>query len=125
MTETKNLSENPENTGVFSKKHLLKTFMNKEESAKSLLAVFLERTTKQLEEMSDLIENQNWEEVYRTAHMIRGSVTTLSGMELGQAAGRIENAFKQKKTGEMAAAFPFVLEAFHRFKAAAEEYIHE
>ncbi|MDR2701917.1 MAG: Hpt domain-containing protein [Spirochaetaceae bacterium] len=122
--ETITVPEKPEFTGIFSKEHLLNTFMNDAESAKLLLAHFLERTTKQLEDMTDYINNQNWEEMYRIAHMIRGSVTTLSGMDLGQAAGRIEKAYKQNDTAGMAAAFPFAVEAFQRFKAAAEEYIH-
>jgi len=122
--ETITNPEKPEFSGVFSKEFLLKTFVNNEKSAKSLLADFLERTTGQLEGMSDLIKNRNWEELYQAAHMIRGSVMTLSGMELGQAAGRIENAYKQNDPDEMAACFPVVVEAFKRFKAAAEEYIN-
>jgi len=123
MMETQLEPEKPEFSGVFSKERLLKTFANKEESAKSLLVSLLERTSERVEEMAGLIENRNWDELNRIAHMIRGSVTTLSGMELGQAAGRIENAYKQNNPEEMAAGFPLVVEAFQRFKTAAEEYI--
>jgi len=123
MIETKLKPEKPEFSGVFSKEYLMNTFVNNEESVKSLLAVLLERTAGQVEGMADLVENRNWDEMYRVAHMIRGSVTTLSGMELGQAAGRIENAYKQNNHEEMAAGFPLVVEAFQQFKAAAEEYI--
>jgi len=123
MMETKPKPERPEFSGVFNKEYLLNTFENNEKSVKSLLAVLLERTAGQVEGMADLIENRNWAEMNRVAHIIRGSVTTLSGMELGQAAGRIENAYRQNNPEEMAAGFPLVVEAFQRFKAAAEEYI--
>lgn len=123
--ETITVLKKPEFTGVFSKEYLQNTFMNNEETVKSLLALFLERTNQQLIDMSALIENQNWEEMNRIAHIIRGSATTLSGMELGQAAGRIEKAYKQNDTAEMAVAFPFVVKAFQHFKVAAEEYIHK
>jgi len=122
--ETIQVSEKPEITGVFSKEHLLKIFANNAENIKPLLTLFLERTTGQVEEMQGLIENQNWERMYQIAHMIRGSAATLSGMELGQAVCRIENAYKQKNTAEIPAAFSFTVEAFRRFKAAAEEYLH-
>jgi len=116
--------DKPEFTGVFSKEFLSNIFVNNEEGAKSLLAVFLERTTEQMEGMPDLIVNRDWDEMYHVAHMIRGSVMMLSGMELGEAAGRIENAYKQNNPEKMVAAFPVVAEAFQRFKAAAKEYIH-
>jgi HPt (histidine-containing phosphotransfer) domain-containing protein len=71
------------------------------------------------------MQSQNWGEVSSTAHMIRGSVMTFSGMELGQAAGRFEEAYKQDDQAEMETAFSLMVEAFQRFQAAAEEYLQK
>ncbi|MDR0600645.1 MAG: response regulator [Treponema sp.] len=108
---------------IFSKEDLLDTFMNNEESAKSLLFRFLQRSAEQLESLPGLLGEENWEEAHRIAHTIKGSAMTLSGMDLGAAAARLEKAYKKQNREEIAAALPPVMEAFRRFKTAAEEYI--
>jgi len=109
--------------GVFSREYLLNTFMNNEESAKTLLAGYIDRTAEQLESLPDLVRKQNWEDACRTAHMIRGSAMTLSGMDLGQAASRLEMACKQADTVEAEPALAATVDAFGRFRIAAEEYL--
>jgi len=109
--------------GVFSREYLLNTFMNNEESAKSLLADYIKRTVEQLESMPALMREQNWEEACRMAHMIRGSAMTLSGMDLGQAASRLETACKQANAAEAEPALAATVEAFGRFRTVAEDYL--
>jgi len=109
--------------GVFSTEYLLNTFMNNEESAKTLLAGYIKRTAEQLEGLPDLMREQKWEEACRTAHMIRGSAMTLSGMDLGQAAALLETACKQADAAAAEPALAATAGAFGGFRAAAEDFL--
>jgi len=109
--------------GVFSAEYLLNTFMDNEKSAKTLLAGYIKRTAEQLEGLPDLMRDQKWEEACRTAHMIRGSAMTLSGMDLGQAASLLEAACKQADAAAAEPAHAVTIGAFERFRTAAEEYL--
>jgi len=108
---------------VFSKALLLDAFLNNEESAKSLLGRFIDRTSELLEGLPALMTEQKWEDAFRSVHTIRGSAMTLSGMELGKAAARLEMIYKQADTAAMETAFDSILKAFKRFKTEAENYI--
>ncbi|MDR2759411.1 MAG: response regulator [Spirochaetaceae bacterium] len=110
---------------VFDHLDLLDTFLNDVETIKPLLGRFLERTAGQIDELPILAEQENWEEGRRAAHTIRGSALTLSGRELGQAAARLELAYKAMDRGEIKAGLPPLREAFVRFKAAVEIFLRD
>ncbi|MFP3090925.1 Hpt domain-containing protein [Treponema sp. TIM-1] len=107
---------------VFNHRDLLDTFLNEVEIIKPLLHRFLERTAGQIDELPGLAERGAWEEGRRIVHTIRGSALTLSGRELGQAAERLERAYKAMNRDEITGCLPLFREAFIRFKAAAETF---
>jgi HPt (histidine-containing phosphotransfer) domain-containing protein len=110
---------------VFDRRDLLDTFLEDAETIKPLLVNFLTRTETQIGELPVLAEQENWEEARRIAHTIKGSALTLSGMELGQAAARLELAYETKNHTEIKAGLPPLREAFSRFKAEGERFIGE
>jgi len=107
---------------VFDAATLLDTFLNNEQTVLSLLARFIERTKNQIDALPELEKAGNWETASREAHTIKGAALTMSGTELGKAAGRLELAYNNIDKGEMEAAMPPLQEAFDRFKKAAEEF---
>ncbi|MDR1105958.1 MAG: Hpt domain-containing protein, partial [Treponema sp.] len=111
------------NAAVFDAEDMLDTFMNDEETAKPLLAKFIERTSEQLALIPGLAEKADWESARREAHTIKGSSFTMGGKELGEAAARLELACVKADGAETAAAWPVAAAAFERFKAAAEAYL--
>jgi HPt (histidine-containing phosphotransfer) domain-containing protein len=93
--------------------------------AKSMLTRFMDHTEAQINTtIPKSMEDEDWETAMREAHTIKGSALTMSGRELGDAAARLERAYKAVDRAEMAAALPPLAEAFTRFKAAAGAYIH-
>jgi signal transduction histidine kinase/DNA-binding response OmpR family regulator/HPt (histidine-containing phosphotransfer) domain-containing protein len=104
---------------VFDAADLLETFMGDKNAVRPLLVKFLERTGEQIAAIPRLAEKGDWESARREAHTIKGSSLTLSGKELGQAASRLELAFKNVNKPEIKAAYPPVVKAFARFRAAA------
>ncbi|MDR1619015.1 MAG: Hpt domain-containing protein, partial [Treponema sp.] len=108
---------------IFDHADLMETFMNEEETARSLLAQFIARTADQIAAIPGLAERQDWESARREAHTIKGSALTMGGRELGKAAARLELAFRNVDRAEMKAAWKPVKEAFSRFKTAAEAYL--
>ena len=115
--------ETGKNNQVFSREELLDTFMQNTESAKTLLAHFLERSAEQIKMLPELSKEGNREEAYRCIHTIKGTSRTLSGMELGNAAAALEKAFKQGDMRAIEGYMPLLQEAFDHFKNAAVEFI--
>ena len=118
-----NPAEYTKNTQVFSSEELMDTFMQNTESAKTLLTHYLERSSEQLKNLPGLTKEKNWEEAHRSVHTIKGSARTLSGMELGNAAAVMENAYKKVDLNRINASMPALYEAFERFKNAAEQFL--
>ncbi|MCL1928926.1 MAG: ATP-binding protein [Treponema sp.] len=116
-------ADTTKNAQVFNREELLDTFMNNAESAKTLLSHYLERSAEQLKNLPVLTKEKNWEEAHRSAHSIKGSARTLSGMELGNAAAVMETAYKQVDINIIESSMPVLYEAFKRFKNAAEEFL--
>jgi CheY-like chemotaxis protein/HPt (histidine-containing phosphotransfer) domain-containing protein len=111
---------------IFNPQDLSDTFMDDTEMAKSMLTRFLDHTGRQIaREIPKSMEAEDWETAMREAHTIKGSALTMSGRELGEAAARLERAFKTVDRAGMAAALPPLTAAFTRFKAAACAYIKE
>ncbi|MDR2304073.1 MAG: response regulator [Treponema sp.] len=108
---------------VFDFVDLLDTFMGNEESVRSLLTQYLERTADQLDSVPGLIAKADWETAFREAHTVKGSALTLGGKKLGEAALRLELACKNKNRPEAEAAFPPVQAAFECFRTAAEAWL--
>ncbi|MDR0452114.1 MAG: response regulator, partial [Treponema sp.] len=109
---------------VFEPGDLKETFMAETELIDSMLAKFIARTEKQVEEsMPRAVRLGDWETAVREAHTIRGAALNLSGKELGAAAARLEQALKEPGRAEAASALALVKEAFGRFKAAAMAYL--
>ena len=99
--------------------------MDESETAKSLLSQFLERSSRQLNALPDLVKEKNWEEARRIAHTIKGTAKTLSGMELGNAAAVLEKAYLNIDTKKMEADLSVVAKAFERFKSASKEFLQQ
>jgi CheY-like chemotaxis protein len=110
---------------VFNSRELLDTFLNDAETIKPLIGRFLERAEDQIACLSGMAQQEAWEEGRRIAHTIKGSALTLSGQELGQAAARLELAFKTRTRHEIQAGIPPLMEAFARFKTEAKLFIGE
>ncbi|MDR2258748.1 MAG: response regulator [Treponema sp.] len=108
---------------IFDFADLMETFMDNEEAAKDLLAHFLERTGPQIAAVPDLAGQGDWESARREAHTVKGGAFTMGGRELGNAAARLELACKNQDRPEMTAALSPALEAFARFKTAAQAYL--
>ena len=122
------LKKPADSTQVFSREDLLDTFMQSEDSAKTLLSHYLERSSRQLNDLPVLIKEENWTEAHRLVHSIKGSARTLSGMELGNAAFVLEKAFKETDLQKIdlqkiESSMPALTEAYERFKSAAEEFL--
>ncbi|MDR0402231.1 MAG: response regulator [Treponema sp.] len=111
--------------GVFNPEDLEDTFLGDRETARSLLKKFVENSETQIGRLKDLEEAGDWEEARRIAHTVKGSSLTLSGKELGAAAARLEKAYKNIDRAEMPPAYGPFVEAFARFKAAAEKFREE
>jgi signal transduction histidine kinase/response regulator RpfG family c-di-GMP phosphodiesterase/HPt (histidine-containing phosphotransfer) domain-containing protein len=111
--------------GVFNRRDLLNTFLEDTEAIKPLLDHFLTRTEIQINELPILAEQENWGEARRIAHTIKGSALTLSGLELGQAAARLEQAYKTINRDEIQAGLPPLREAFTRFRTEGKKFIGE
>ncbi|MDR0448179.1 MAG: response regulator [Treponema sp.] len=116
-------AENQKNFQIFNRDFLMDTFMNDGESAKALLVRFLDRITGQLGILPALMEKKDWAEAYRIAHTIKGTAMTFSGMELGNAAARLERAYKLVDLKEMESALPHLMETYKNFKNAADEFL--
>ena len=112
-----------ENTAVFDADYMLSTFMNEKELVLSLLSRFLERTQMQIESIQKLIKTEEWEKARLEAHTIKGAALTMGGAELGEAAHRMELAFKNINRDEMEKGYPFLQKSFGSFKKEAEDYI--
>jgi CheY-like chemotaxis protein len=110
---------------VFNSQELLDAFLDDAETIKPLIGRFLERTEDQIAYLPGMAQQEAWEEGRRIAHTIKGSALTLSGRELGQAAARLELAFKAQDRNEIQAGLPPLMEAFARFKAEVKLFIGE
>jgi HPt (histidine-containing phosphotransfer) domain-containing protein len=112
----------PVSPGVFSGAELDENFMGNLVLVKSLLVRFVERTANQIASIPGMAQTGDWETARREAHTIKGSARSMSGVELGDAAFRWEEACKQQDLDAVKALIPEVEEAFARFKDAAEQF---
>jgi len=108
---------------VFDTAGVLDTFMGDRETLLPLLARFLERTQSQIDAIPDLEKADDWDNGRREAHTIKGAAYTMGGGELGNAAARLELAFRNADRNEIKAAYPAVRKAFVLMKKEAEEFI--
>ena len=108
---------------AFDAVKLLDHFMNDEEIALPLISRFIERTKAQLEAVPGLETAGDWESARRYAHMIKGSGPSMGGEDLGEAAARLELAYKNTDKDEMEAALPALQKAFECYKTEAEDFI--
>jgi HPt (histidine-containing phosphotransfer) domain-containing protein len=104
----------------------METFMDNADIIRSLLIRFIERTREQIaDDIPRSMEAGNWEDARREAHTIKGSALTLAAGELGQAAARLELAFKNVDEAEMNAARPLLEDAFTRFETEIKRRLEE
>ncbi|MDR2617973.1 MAG: response regulator [Treponema sp.] len=108
---------------IFNPAELMKTFMDNDEAALSLLGRFLERTALQVAALPILKETEDWDTAMREAHTIKGAAYTMSAQELGKTAARLETAFKNRDLPEAEAAYPLLKEAFERFRKEAGDFL--
>ena len=108
---------------IFNAHELRHTFLDNNDMIVSLLGRFIERTEKQIEDISAMRKDEDWESLRREVHTIKGSALTLSGTELGTIASKIELACKNSNIPDIDSAYPLLLEAFGRFKKAAEDFL--
>jgi CheY-like chemotaxis protein/HPt (histidine-containing phosphotransfer) domain-containing protein len=107
---------------IFDEQDLMETFMDNKELARSLLSQFIERSEEQLAAIPVLTKAKDWEGARREAHTIKGSALTMGGKELGNAALRLEMAYKNNDEKEIQAAFQPLFDAFTRFKKAVQQF---
>jgi signal transduction histidine kinase/DNA-binding response OmpR family regulator len=111
---------------IFNRVEINETFLKDEETIRSLLIRFINRTQEQIAvNIPSCMEAGNWEEARREAHTLRGSALTLAAKELGQLAARLEAAFKNLDHAEISSVFPLVEAAFTRFEAEVRRYLDE
>jgi signal transduction histidine kinase/CheY-like chemotaxis protein len=116
----------PSPNQIFNRNEAMETFMNNTEMLRSLLIRFIEGTREQIAcDIPRSMEAGDWAEARRKAHTIKGSALTLAAGELGQAAARLELAFKNTDKAEMSAALPLAAAAFTRFEVEAKRYLGE
>ena len=106
---------------IFSRDYLLNAFMQDSDIIKNMLVRFIERSAGQLDVLPAMLQQENWEEIFRIVHTIRGTAKTLSGIELGNTAAKLEEICKTKNVPEAEKILPQLKEAFIRFKKAAED----
>ena len=112
-----------ENTEIFNEADLLDTFMEDAEKAKSLLSQFIERTSGQLQELPGLAESKNWQDAHRITHTIKGAARMLAGLELGDAAEKLEKGYKMAELTKIEAAYPALVKAFEQYKEATAVFL--
>jgi signal transduction histidine kinase/DNA-binding response OmpR family regulator/HPt (histidine-containing phosphotransfer) domain-containing protein len=108
---------------ILCPKDLTDTFLGDGATARSLLRKFIEHSEAQIGLLKGLEEAGDREEARRIAHTIKGGSLTLSGKELGAAAARLEKAYKNADTAEITSAYEPFVQAFGRFKTAAEIFL--
>jgi len=108
---------------AFNPKEIFDAFTNDEETVLPLLARFIERTSRQLENFQALLASGNWADARRDVHTIKGAASSMGGQELGKAAGVLELACINASAEEAETAYPRVLEAFANYKKEAEKFI--
>ncbi|MDR2144635.1 MAG: response regulator [Treponema sp.] len=108
---------------IFNPDDLTETFMGDGETSRSLLKKFVEHSEEQIGLLKTLEKAGDWEEARRIAHTVKGSSLTLSGKELGAAAARLEKAYKNAGAAEIQSAYEPFIQAFGRFKTAAEGFL--
>jgi signal transduction histidine kinase/CheY-like chemotaxis protein len=109
---------------VFEPGELRETFMAEDALIDSMLIKFIAHTKEQVEQsIPQAAGAGDWETAMREAHTIKGTAFNMSGKELGNAAARLEEAFKTRNRPEAAAALGLVKDAFIRFKTAAGHYL--
>jgi len=123
ISNTVPVTHDAASTGIFDAGELLDTFMDNVEALLPLIQRFIERTQMQLQTITELEKNEDWEAARREAHMIKGAALTMGGAELGKAALRLEMAYKNIDRKEIKAAYLPLTEAFERYKEAAEDFI--
>jgi signal transduction histidine kinase/CheY-like chemotaxis protein/HPt (histidine-containing phosphotransfer) domain-containing protein len=112
-----------EGTPVFNSGEMLETFLHNDEMALSLLHRFITRTVEQITLIPRLMAAEDWDSARREAHTIKGAAFTMGAKELGEAASRLEGAFKNREKAEVQAARLSVEKAFTRFRAEAETFL--
>jgi signal transduction histidine kinase/CheY-like chemotaxis protein/HPt (histidine-containing phosphotransfer) domain-containing protein len=108
---------------VFNSGEMLETFLHNDKMALSLLCRFITRTVEQITLIPGLIAAEDWDTAQREAHTIKGAAFTLEAKELGEAASRLERAFKNREKAEAQAARLSMEKAFTRFRAEAETFL--
>jgi HPt (histidine-containing phosphotransfer) domain-containing protein len=108
---------------VFSAAELDENFMGNMDLVRSLLLRFIDRTIRQVADIPGIAESGDWETARREAHTIKGSARSMSGMDLGDAAMRWEDACKSKDLVALFSLGPEMTEALARFRTAAEQFL--
>ncbi|MDR2746655.1 MAG: Hpt domain-containing protein [Treponema sp.] len=116
--------ENTEETErIFSAAELRENFLGNMSLVRSILIRFIKRTEDQLAETPALVEKGDWDTAVRETHTLKGSARNLRAMDLGDAAMRWEEACRQKDAAAVRLRHGDTVEAFARFKIAAEGFI--
>ena len=110
---------------IFDAEDLLAAFMGDREVVRSILPRFIQRTEEQIRAFPELEAREDWEAAQREAHTLKGSALTVSGMELGRLADRLEKACRFQARAEAAACIPSLEKAFARFREQAEAWLRE
>ncbi|MFQ3621148.1 MAG: response regulator [Spirochaetales bacterium] len=88
-----NTTREPE---IFNYEEALDTFMGKTEVLKRVLQSFQEKVLKQIPEMRQYLEQEQWDSLTVVSHGIKGGAWNLQARRLGDIAFTLEQASKQK-----------------------------
>lgn len=88
--------------GVWDRAGFMARLMNDEESARSVIKVFLDNIPQQIQSLRDYVYNGDIAAVERMAHTIKGASANVGGDRMATAALEIEKAAKNSETDSLA-----------------------
>ena len=71
--------------------------LDDKESILDVLSLFLDNTPAEVKELSLLVQQKNWNVLFRQAHKIKGAVAILQATKLAELLGRLEENAKEEK----------------------------
>lgn len=125
-----NMSDNNEDKSnlIWDEQALLKRSLGKEKLMRSLIAMFLKSSPKQVDELESACINMDSEKVRHLAHTIKGGAANLSALRVQQSALELEELAKQQRSEEyqetfvqLNSHFEEVIELFERYTDANTE----
>ncbi len=90
---------------VFDKKMVREIYEDDHELFQEIIEMLIERLPGDMDKLHQAVENQQTEDVRKTAHQIRSSLVTAAASPAARLAGEVEDAAVAGKTSEYTGAF--------------------